>query len=244
MTVLDGKVAVVTGAGSGIGRASAAILAKHGARVVVADLDFELAAETAAIIEARHGVALALRADVTRDADMEAMVERALADFGGLAIAVNVAGGGDRHGPLASLDEGDFDHMISLNLKVAFLAMRHELRVPSEAGQGVAIINIASTAGLRGTKNQALYSAAKHGVIGLTRCAALDYADRQIRVNAICPGAIDTPQLGRVLAARYPGVEPDETRRRVAGQYALGRIGVPDDVAELCFGWRATARLT
>jgi NAD(P)-dependent dehydrogenase (short-subunit alcohol dehydrogenase family) len=131
------------------------------------------------------------------------------------------------------LDEGDFDHMISLNLKGAFLAMRHELRVMSARGQGGAIINIASTAGLRGTKNRALYAAAKHGVIGLTRCAALDYADQRIRVNAICPGAIDTPQLGKVLASRYPGVEPDETKRRVASHYALGRIGVPDDVAEL-----------
>ena len=233
MNELRGRSAVVTGAGSGIGRASAMALAANGAEVLVSDIDEAAASETVARIASGGGVALAQKADVTRNDDVKALIERAVGAFGGLSTAVNVAGGGDRRGPLGSLEESDFDYMISLNLKSAFLSMSHELLVMSGTGRGGVIINIASTAGLRGSRNQALYSAAKHGVIGMTRCAALDYAHENIRVNAICPGAVETPQFEKVLAARYPGVDPDVAREKMASGYALGRIGVPDDVAEL-----------
>ena len=233
MTDLKGKVAVVTGAGSGIGRASAMALAAHGAQVLVSDVDEASAMETVESIARAGGTALAQKADVTQDEDVRSLVDRAASAFGSLAIAVNVAGGGDRRGALASLEEADFDHMVALNLKSAFLSMRYELMMMSAAGRGGAVINISSTAGLRGSKNQSLYSAAKHGVIGLTRCAALDYASKNIRVNAICPGAIETPQFEKVLAVRYPGIAREVAHRQMASGYALGRIGAPDDVAAL-----------
>lgn len=236
--VLTRKSAVVTGAGSGIGRAIAKALIDEGISVVASDLDaaavdamVDSMPEGGAAIVAHHG-------DVRDAAAMEALVDRAVECFGALDIAINCAGGGDRSGPLAELDEHDFDHMIDINLKGVFLSMRYQLRHMAERGRG-AIVNISSTAGLRGVRGGSLYSAAKHGVIGLTKCAALDYADRNIRVNAICPGAIATPQFERVIAARFPDRLLQDAVATIGKTCPLGRVGTPDEVAQLAV-WLAS----
>jgi NAD(P)-dependent dehydrogenase (short-subunit alcohol dehydrogenase family) len=229
----EGKVAVVTGAGSGIGRSSAVALAAAGLAVVVADIDAASGKDTESLIIRSGGRAVALAADITRDADMAALADLAVARFGSLDVAVNVAGGGDRRGPIPALGEDDFDVMIGLNLKGTFLAMRRQLARMAAQGTGGSVINIASTAGLRGVRDGALYSAAKHGVIGLTRCAALDHAAARIRVNAICPGAIRTAQFERVLSSKFPGADPDAALAAMGARYPLGRIGAPEDVAAL-----------
>ena len=233
MTLLADKVAIVTGAAGGIGRATALALAAQKAAVVAVDIDEAGARATATRISDDWGIGASIAADVTRDQDMSAAVAFAASHFGGLHIAVNVAGGGDRAGPLATLDEADFDHMIGLNLKSVFLAMRHQLARMVTQDSGGVIINISSTAGLRGVPNASLYSAAKHGVIGLTKCSALDYAKHRIRVNAVCPGAIATPQFDRVLARKYTGLAKSEALARIGQDYPLGRIGIPEEVASL-----------
>jgi NAD(P)-dependent dehydrogenase (short-subunit alcohol dehydrogenase family) len=231
--MLQDKVAIVTGAGSGIGKACAVALAAEGAAVITADIDAAGVAATAKLITAQGGRAHCLAADVTSDADMAALAALAFSQFGRLDIAVNAAGGGSRRGPLGKLAEDDFDMMIGLNLKGTFLAMRHQLARLAEQGQGGSVINIASTAGVRGVRNSSLYSAAKHGVIGLTRCAALDYAEAGIRVNAVCPGAIDTPQFDRILASKFPGAARADALASMKDVYPLGRVGAPQEVADM-----------
>lgn len=226
------QAAVVTGAGGGIGRAIALALAGQGIRVVASDKNAEAVDATVRLAAERGAAMVTHNGDVTDDLAMEALAECSVSSFGRLDFAINCAGGGDRAGPFAKLDEHDFDVMIALNLKGIFLAMRHQLRHMAAAGHG-SIVNIASTAGLRGIRGGALYAAAKHGVLGLTKCAALDYAANGIRVNAICPGAIATQQFERVIGQRFPDRPLEEAVAAVGAGYPLGRVGTPDEVAGL-----------
>ncbi|OGA11905.1 MAG: hypothetical protein A3D95_07240 [Betaproteobacteria bacterium RIFCSPHIGHO2_12_FULL_69_13] len=222
---LDGKVALVTGGASGIGRAAAEAYAQSGASVVVADLDEAGAAGTIAGIERGGGKALFVRTDVAQEAQCERMVAAALERFGRLDVAFNNAGVMRAFGQkLHESTEEDWDQLMAVNLKGVFLCMKHELKQMLRQGEG-AIVNTASAMGLAGTAKSVVYPASKHGVVGLTRCAALQYADCGIRVNAVCPGLIDTPMT---RGMRQQEANYDETRRKLV---PMGRIGAPEEVA-------------
>ncbi|WP_216893080.1 glucose 1-dehydrogenase [Nocardia sp. ncl2] len=215
---LAGKVAVITGAGSGIGRASALLFAAEGARVVCADLSGH-EKETAAEI---GDAALAVHADVARAQDVSAMIDTAVAHFGRLDILFNNAGLSGRRGPAAERDEADFDHVIGVNLKGAFLGMKYAIPAMLTGGGG-SVISTASAAGLVGWKDLALYSAAKGGVVQLTKSVALDYARQNIRVNAICPGMTWTGLAG---GNQSPTPPPD-----LIPPQPVHRWGMPHELA-------------
>ena len=222
--LLDSKVALVTGAGSGIGRDIAYQLAREGARVVVSDIDDAGGQETVAQILRRDGRAVYQHADTSRPSDHEALVAAAVAAFGGLHVAVNNAGIG---GPLAATGEypvDGWDKVIAINLSGVFYGMRHQ--IPAILGHGGgSIINIASVLGQVGFRSSSAYVAAKHGVVGLTRAAALEYGPQKIRVNAVGPGFIRTPLVEKSLAP--------EALEMLEGKHALGRLGESPEVAEL-----------
>jgi NAD(P)-dependent dehydrogenase (short-subunit alcohol dehydrogenase family) len=219
------KVVVVTGGGEGIGRASALLFAASRAKVVVADINEAKGNETVAHIRAEGGTADFVATDVTVAAQVETMVEFALQTFGALDCAHNNAGGPGPipHKPIDETDEAQWDAIIDLNLKAAFLSMKYELRPMLAAGRGV-IVNTASVSGLRGSVSRPAYTAAKHGLIGLTRSAAMDYAKRGIRVNAIAPG---TTLSERFLATR--GAAGEQFAR---DNMPIGRGAEPMEVAQ------------
>jgi NAD(P)-dependent dehydrogenase (short-subunit alcohol dehydrogenase family) len=206
---LEGKVALVTGAASGIGRATAALLAGSGARVVASDL------------RAGDGV---VAADVTDGDAMRAVVAEAVETYGRLDLAANCAGVGGGHGATHEYPEAEFDRIVAINLRGTWLSMRAELEAMLRTGGG-AIVNVSSTLGLRGSPFAAPYSASKHGVLGLTKTAALEYAQQGIRVNAVCPGAIDTPMMDETFE-RFPGF-----RETLTAYVPMGRMGGPEEVA-------------
>ena len=226
--LLDGKAALITGGGGGIGRAAALAFAREGARVAVADIAAEAARETVALVNAAGGQAISLSGEVTSDADVRAMVEGVVAAYGRLDCAFNNAGiagwqveaGGKK---TAEWSEEAFDRMIAVNLKGVWLCLRHELPQMQSQGGG-AIVNTGSIAGLVGLPTSSAYVAAKHGVLGLTKTAALEYAEAGIRVNAVCPGYIKTRMT------------EDTMRRRgaaILGQVPLKRMGEPEEIAEM-----------
>ena len=219
---LAGKVAVITGAGQGLGRATARIFAREGARVLVTDVKPSTAAQVTADIEAAGGEALALQADVSNPADVERMVQRAQDHFGGLDILVNNAGVMG-YGTVTSAGDKDWDCIIGINLYGVFLCSRQAIPLMQASGGG-SIVCISSISGLLGQPNQAIYNASKHGVIGLVRCMALDFAPDGIRVNAVCPGMMDTPMLGHVSP---------EMKAKYAAANMLNRPGDPAEVARL-----------
>jgi NAD(P)-dependent dehydrogenase (short-subunit alcohol dehydrogenase family) len=221
----DGKVAFVTGAGSGIGRAAAVAFAREGANVVVADVGEEGNHETARLVEAAGGRALAVRCDVTRADDVKAALKRTVEAFGRLDLAFNNAGVEPKKlVPLAEVDEEEWERIMSVDLRGVFLCMKYEIPLMLEHGGG-AIVNTSSGAGVIGIKNNAAYTAAKHGVIGLTRAAALEYAAKNVRINAVCPGYIDTPMIER-FAGRSA-----EARAKVIAEEPIGRMGTPEEIA-------------
>jgi NAD(P)-dependent dehydrogenase (short-subunit alcohol dehydrogenase family) len=220
-----GKVAFVTGAASGIGRAAALAFASEGASVVGADLSEQGNQETARMIEAQGGRALAVRCDVTRAEDVKAALARTVAAFGRLDFAFNNAGIEPKNpAPTAEYEEEEWNRIIDINLRGVFLCMKHEIPLILEQGGG-AIVNTSSGAGVIGIKGSPAYTASKHGVIGLTRAAALDYAAQNIRVNAICPGYIATPMMDR-----FTGGTP-EGRAKVIAEEPIGRMGTPEEIA-------------
>jgi NAD(P)-dependent dehydrogenase (short-subunit alcohol dehydrogenase family) len=223
---LVGKVALVTGAGSGIGRASACAFAMEGARVVVADVDADGGEETVRQIEGAGGEAIFVRADVTRAADVEALVDRAVATYGRLDCAHNNAGIYGALAPIAEYPEEVWDQVIAVNLKGVWLCLKYEVAAMLKQGGG-AIVNSASVAGLVGAgRGSSAYFASKHGVVGLTKDIALECATKGIRVNAVCPGVIPTP-----LAERAFGTGP-EVEAGLRARHPMDRMGTVEEVAE------------
>jgi NAD(P)-dependent dehydrogenase (short-subunit alcohol dehydrogenase family) len=222
---LQGKTAIVTGAASGIGRAVALAFARDGARVVVSDLSEEGGRETVSLIgRATPGAeSVFIRADASKPEDHEALAQAAVGQFGALHIACNNAGIGGELNPVAEMSVEGWRRVVELNLSGVFYAMRAQLPRILEAGGGV-IVNMASILGQVAAARSAGYVAAKHGVVGLTRTAALEYAARGVRVNAVGPGYIDTPLLEDL---------PQEARAALVGLHPIGRLGRAEEVAEL-----------
>ncbi len=230
----EGRSAVVTGGAGGMGRAIALAFAAAGCRVTLSDVADAGGEETARLVRDAGGTAQFVHADVSQNADVEAMVEAAVSTYGGLDFAVNAAAIEFEVDFLADLAEDDWDRMLDVNLKSVFLSMKHEINAMLSSGGG-AIVNIASTNSYRPQPHQSAYTASKFGVLGLTKSAAVDYAPRGVRINAICPGSIDTPMLRGAMAKR--GRDPQEVADRLS---LIGRFGTVDEIAAaalwLCSG--------
>jgi NAD(P)-dependent dehydrogenase (short-subunit alcohol dehydrogenase family) len=221
--LLAGKIALLTGGAAGIGRAAALAFAREGAKVIIADI--VAADETVAIIAAAGGTALALKCDVSSRSDVEMLVQTAVRTYGRIDCAFNNAGIESSIKNTADVSEEEFDRQIAVNLKGVWLSLKYELPQMVKQGGG-AIVNASSAAGISGAPGWSAYAAAKHGVIGLTRCASLEYARAGIRVNALCPGPIDSP-MGKRIAAHNPGYKD-----LLIGHSPNGRLGRPEEVAE------------
>lgn len=226
--ILDGKVALVTGGASGIGRATAEAMAREGARVAVADRTEDSAAATVALINASGRQAIAIGGDVTREADVVAMVARTVAAFGRIDCAFNNAGiAGRAVGPAGQrtheLSQSAFDGMLAVNLTGVFLCLKHEIAQMLAQGNGGSIVNTSSIAGLIGLPTSAHYVAAKHGVVGLTKTAGIEYAKDGIRVNCVNPGYVKTPMTRETMETRL-----DELMTKVP----MHRMGNPEEIAE------------
>ena len=226
--MLDGKTALITGGGRGIGRATALLFAREGARVAVADMNAEGAKETVGMINAAGGQAMSIACDVTKPDQVAAMIQAAVSAFGRLDCAFNNAGiAGYQVDALgkktAEWSEAAFDRMIDVNLKGVWLCMRGELEQMVKQGKG-AIVNTASIAGLAGLPTSSIYVAAKHGVVGLTKTAAIEYAEQGVRVNSVCPGYIETDMTRDVMARRG---------KELMALTPLRRMGRAEEIAEL-----------
>ena len=223
MKSLKNKSGIVTGAGSGIGRAIAVLYASEGASIIVSDINEKGGEETVALIKAAGNDAIFVKADTSKPDDSKALVDAAVKAFGGLHIAVNNAGIGGPISPVGDYPVEGWDKVISINLSGVFYGMRYQIPAMLASGSG-SIVNMASILGKIGTKGSAAYTAAKHGVIGLTEAAALEYADQKIRINSIGPGYIVTPLLS--------GLD-DATMKVLVGRHPMGRLGTAEEVAEL-----------
>lgn len=221
----ESETAIVTGAGSGIGRASAERFAADGANVVVADIDREAAEQTVTQVESAGGTAVAVETDVRDEDAVEAMVDVARGEFGGVDIAHNNAGLEGADDPLADQTVANWDRVVDTNLKGVWLCLKHELQAMTEAEDGGAIVNTSSVAGLAAAGNTP-YVASKHGVIGLTRVAAAEYAPDGVRVNAVCPGATETPLLQKAAD------EAPEEIERLLQSVPLSRLAEPGEIAD------------
>lgn len=220
----EGKLAFVTGAGSGIGAATSRLLALRGARVVVADINLEAAAQVAADIEREGGVAFPLRVDVSDPASVKQAIARATQEGAdALDLAVNAAGITGKLAPCAEFELGDWQSIIGVNLTGTFLCMRAEIASMLPKGMG-AIVNVSSIMGSHALAGTVAYAASKHGVEGLTKAAAIDYARQGIRINAVAPGYVDTP----MIAGRRPAVHD-----KIVAMHPLGRIAQPEELAKV-----------
>lgn len=225
--VLKDKVAIITGAAMGMGAATAKLFAAAGAQVIVADFSEDQGRQTAAEIEAEGGQAFFVKVDVSKSEQVQAMVDSTVARFGRLDVAVNNAALTPDVRPIQDLDEDHWDRLMSVNLKGVALSLKYELQQLTRQGGGGSIINISSVRGFRAAANAAAYVAAKHGVIGLTKVAALEHGGQNIRINSVAPGAIDTPMLRASLERR------GQTEADFAPQMSmLNRIGRADEVAQ------------
>jgi len=230
MPLLADKVALVTGAGAGIGRATALAFARHGARVVVSDIDADAGEQTTQMLRASGAEASFVRADVSKAADVEAMVAHVSATYGRLDCACNNAGIEGTVRPLTEQSDENFDRIIAVNLRGVFLCLRAEIAAMLGSGGG-AIVNLSSVAGLIGFPGLSPYVASKHGVNGLTKNAALEYAKQGIRVNSVCPGGIDTRMLDSLAEQATGGTA--STSEMMAPLHPMGRIGTAEEVANL-----------
>jgi NAD(P)-dependent dehydrogenase (short-subunit alcohol dehydrogenase family) len=223
--MLNNKVALVTGASSGIGRAVALVWAREGARVVVSDTNREGGEDTVALVRAQGGEAIFLASDVGRPEDARALVEQTIAHHGRLDVACNNAGIGGPSAPIADYPLDGWAQVININLSGVFYGMQAQIAAMRKTGGG-AIVNMASVLGAVGSATNSAYTAAKHGVIGLTQVAALEYSRHGIRINAVGPGFIHTPMVSRL--------EADAARlAALIAAHPIGRLGHPEEVAEL-----------
>lgn len=220
----ENKITLVTGAGSGIGLATAKAFVESGATVVLSDINEEAVRSASAELIAGGHKALAIGCNVADEADVEAMIEQTVATFGRLDVAFNNAGVNTPSVETADASGEEFDRVNTINLRGVWNCMKYELRQMREQGSG-AIVNCSSVAGLIGHPNRAIYNASKHGVIGLTRSTALEYASRGIRINAVCPGSIETPMVTDLLAKGWTTME------ELVGPQPIGRLGKPEEIA-------------
>ena len=233
---LDGRVAIVTGGAMGMGEATSLALAQAGAAVVVADIEKERGESVAAAIEALGGQAIFVLTDVSDSQSVQDLVTKVVESFGRLDIAVNNAAVAPDDKPIAEFDEDYWDRLMSIDLKGVALCMKYEIRAMLDRKIHGSIINLSSIRGFRPGYGKVAYAAAKHGVNGMTKVAALEYGRDGIRVNAVAPRAIDTPMLRSVLDTRG-----DDMDAYVAATSLLGRLGQPQDIAEACV-WLASDR--
>jgi len=222
---LQGKVAIITGGTSGIGRDTAVLFAEAGAKVVVAGRREAEGNETVDLIRKAGGVGLFVQTDVSKARDIEALVRRSVEKFGRVDTAFNNAGIEGNWRPIVEQSEEEWDHVININLKGVWLCVKHEIQQMLKQGGGGTIVNMSSVAGLMGAPAAAPYCASKHGVIGLTRTAALEDAKQKIRVNAVCPAVIETPMEQRLFG------EP-EAHKYALSMHPIGRLGTPREIAE------------
>jgi NAD(P)-dependent dehydrogenase (short-subunit alcohol dehydrogenase family) len=232
--MLKGKIALITGASSGIGRSSAMVFARHGAKLVLADVNTTDGEETAAMVHAASGEAIFVKTDVSQASEVEALVARAVAEHGRLDCAFNNAGIDGSIGPTADCSEDNWEKVLAVNLTGVWLCMKYEIRQMLSQGGG-AIVNTASIAGLVGYPGLPAYVASKHGVVGLTRAAALEYAKQNLRINAVCPGAIRTPMLDHAIRA---GIIAEE---QMTALHPIGRLGTPEEIGEAA-AWLCSER--
>ena len=225
MNDLTGKIGVVTGGSAGIGRAAALALAANGAIVVVADLDVERGGQVVSDILAKGGVASFVRTDVADDDSVAALMAATIDLYGGLDFAFNNAGIEGQPAPTAECTLENWHRTLAVNLTGVWLCMRHEIPLMLRTGRG-SIVNCASVAGLVGFPTIPAYVASKHGVVGLTKTAALEYAEQGIRVNAVCPGVIDTE-----MVERFTGGQPEAEAAMIATE-PVGRLGQPEEIAD------------
>ncbi|MAN27605.1 MULTISPECIES: SDR family NAD(P)-dependent oxidoreductase [Mesonia] len=230
MKTLEDKVALITGAGSGIGKSTALLFAEHGAKIIVTDINEEHGTSVVKEIESNGGEAIFIKADTSKPKDSEMTVQKSIEKFGKLDIAVNNAGIGGPAEPIGNYPIDDWDKVISINLSGVFYGMRYQLPEMEKAGKG-SIINVASILGQVGFANSCAYVAAKHGVVGLTKNAGIEYGKTGVRVNAVGPAFIETPLVKDSLS--------EEAYNSLAEMHPMGRLGRPHEVAEL-FLWLAS----
>jgi NAD(P)-dependent dehydrogenase (short-subunit alcohol dehydrogenase family) len=227
--LLEQKVALVTGGGSGIGRASAIAFSREGAEVIVSDIDITGGEETIRLIQAAGGTAIFVQADVARATEVEALVKKGVETYGRLDCALNNAGIQGEIRQTAECSEENWNRIIAINLTGVWLCMKHELAYMLPQGSGT-IVNTASNFGLVGSQGMPAYSASKHGVLGLTKTAALEYAQVGIRVNAVCPGPTQTPLVDRILS-QQPQLAT-QIVEAIKAREPVGRMGQPEEIAE------------
>jgi NAD(P)-dependent dehydrogenase (short-subunit alcohol dehydrogenase family) len=228
MTGLDGKVAIVTGGGSGLGEAIGKALARRGVKVVLSDINLQSVERVAREITDASGVASAVQQDTARSEESQRVVAHAVATYGALHYAVNNAGIGGARAPAGEVDLEDWEHVINVDLNGVLFGMRYQIPAMLQAGaRDCAIVNMASIHGTVAAIGNGAYTAAKHGVVGLTKNAAAEYGAQGLRINCVGPAYIDTPLLATI---------PDEDRRALIARHPLGRLGRPEEVAPLvCF---------
>jgi NAD(P)-dependent dehydrogenase (short-subunit alcohol dehydrogenase family) len=222
---MRGKVAIITGAGSGIGRATAELFAVHGATVIIADKDIEGAKETLEMVKKKGETGIALEVDISDEEQIKTMVQESVERFGRLDYACNNAGIEGEQAFTAECTPENWNRVIDINLRGTWLCMKYEIAEMLKNNEG-AIVNISSIAGLVGFTGIPAYVSSKHGINGFTKTAALEYADKGIRVNSVCPGAIQTPMIDRFVRTE------SEERKNLVIAHPMGRFGRPEEVAE------------
>lgn len=222
MNGISDSVALVTGAGSGIGQATAERFAEEGANVLVVDIDEDAGKDTVSRIETAGGTAAFVEADVSDSSAVERMIEQAIEEYGQLDIAVNNVAAGTTPAPVTNITEEEWDRVTDITQKGVWLGLKHEVPAILDAGGG-AIVNVSSEAGIQGSPGRTPYSASKHGVVGLTRSVALEFADEDLRVNAVSPTIVDTPALRSMT---------EEEQEEVIASVPMGRAAAPEEIAD------------